>query len=214
MKNKLKIFLVDDHNLFREGLKFLLSNNESYSDIYEAENGKILLRELLKVKPDIILMDIEMPEMNGIEATKETLKLFPEMKIIALSMYSDENYYSDMIDAGAKGFLLKNSKFEDVQKAIIDVHNGKNYFSPEILETIIKNLNKKKHRKTNTDLSEREIEVLYNICKGMSNNEIADLLFISKRTVDKHRENILLKTQTKNTAGMVIYAIRTNIFEV
>jgi DNA-binding NarL/FixJ family response regulator len=214
MKNKLKIFLVDDHNLFREGLKFLLSNNQFYSDIYEAENGKILLKQLRIVKPDIILMDIEMPEMNGIDATKETLKLFPEMKIIALSMYSDENYYSDMIDAGAKGFLLKNSKFEDVQKAITDVHNGKNYFSPEILETIIKNLNKKKHRKANTDLSEREIEVLYNICKGMSNNEIADLLFISKRTVDKHRENILLKTQTKNTAGMVIYAIRTKIFEV
>lgn len=214
MKNRLKIFLVDDHNLFREGLKFLLSNNEYYSDIYEAENGKILLNKLSKLKPDIILMDIEMPIMNGIEATKETLKLFPDMKIIALSMYSDENYYSDMIDAGAKGFLLKNSKFEDVQNAINDVHNGKNYFSPEILETIVKNLNKKKHRKINTDLSEREIEVLYNICKGLSNNEIADLLFISKRTVDKHRENILLKTQTKNTAGMVIYAIRNKIFEV
>ncbi|MCK5169065.1 MAG: response regulator transcription factor, partial [Bacteroidales bacterium] len=203
MTNKLKIYLVDDHNLFREGLKFLLSNNNLISEIHEAENGKDLLGNVLTVKPDIILMDIEMPVMNGIEATKETLKIYPETKIIALSMYGNENFYSEMIDAGAKGFLLKNSKFEDVQKAIVDVNDGKNYFSPEILEAIIKNLNKKKHKKTNTDLTEREIEVLYNICKGLSNQEIADFLFVSKRTVDKHRENILLKTQSKNTAGLV-----------
>ncbi len=214
MTNKIKIFLVDDHNLFREGLKFLLSNDDLISEIYEAENGKDLLENVLNVKPDIILMDIEMPVMNGIEATKETLKIFPESKVIALSMYGDENFYSEMIDAGAKGFLLKNSKFEDVQKAIVDVNEGKNYFSPEILEAIIKNLNKKKYKKKNTELTEREIEVLYNICKGLSNQEIADFLFISKRTVDKHRENILLKTQSKNTAGLVIYAIKNEIFEV
>lgn len=214
MKNKIKIFLVDDHNLFREGLKFLLSGNDLISEIHEAENGKDLLNTVLKVKPDIILMDIEMPVMNGIEATKETLKIYPKSKVIALSMYGNENYYSEMIDAGAKGFLLKNSKFEDVQKAIADVNEGKNYFSPEILEAIIKNLNKKKQNKKNTDLTEREIEVLYNICKGLSNQEIADFLYISKRTVDKHRENILLKTQAKNTAGLVIYAIKNEIFEV
>lgn len=214
MTDKIKIFLVDDHNLFREGLKFLLSGNELISEIYEAENGKELLKNVLNVKPDIILMDIEMPEMNGIEATKETLKIYPEAKIIALSMYANENFYSEMIDAGAKGFLLKNSKFEDVKKAIADVNEGKNYFSPEILEAIIKNLNKKKHQKKNSELTEREIEVLYNICKGLSNHEIADFLFISKRTVDKHRENILLKTQSKNTAGLVTYAIKNGIFEV
>ena len=214
MSDKIKIFLVDDHNLFREGLRFLLSGNELISEIYEAENGKELLKKVLDVKPDIILMDIEMPEMNGIEATKETLKIFPEAKIIALSMYANENFYSEMIDAGAKGFLLKNSKFEDVQKAIADVNKGKNYFSPEIMEAIIKNLNKKQQNKKNSELTEREIEVLYNICKGMSNNKIANFLFISKRTVDKHRENILLKTQSKNTAGLVIYAIKNKIFEV
>ena len=214
MTNKIKIFLVDDHNLFREGLKFLLSNNDLISEIHEAENGKDLLENVLDVKPDIILMDIEMPVMNGIEATKETLKIYPETKVIALSMYGNENFYTEMIDAGAKGFLLKNSKFEDVKKAIVDVNDGKNYFSPEILEAIIKNLNKKKYKKKNTELTEREIEVLYNICKGLSNQEIADFLYISKRTVDKHRENILLKTQSKNTAGLVIYAIKNEIFEV
>ncbi|MCF8297335.1 MAG: response regulator transcription factor [Saprospiraceae bacterium] len=211
---KIKIFLVDDHTLFREGLKFLLSNFELVSEIYEAKNGKELIENLLIVEPDIILMDIEMPEMNGIEATIETLKIYPDSKIIALSMYANENFYTEMIDAGAKGFLLKNSKFEDVQKAIVDVYEGKNYFSPEILDAIIKNLNKKKDKKKNIDLTEREIEILYNICKGLSNQEIADYLYISKRTVDKHRENILLKTQSKNTAGLVIYAIKNQIFEV
>lgn len=214
MTNKIKIFLVDDHTLFREGLRFLLSNNGFASEIFEAENGADLLKDVLKVKPDIILMDIEMPVMNGIIATRETLKLYPQSKIIALSMYCNENYYSEMINAGAKGFLLKNSKFEDVQKAIIEVYDGKNYFSPEILEAIIKNLNKKQFKKKKTDLTEREIEVLYNICKGLSNQETADFLYLSKRTVDKHRENILFKTQSKNTAGLVIYAIKNKIFEV
>jgi DNA-binding NarL/FixJ family response regulator len=159
-------------------------------------------------------MDIEMPGINGIEATKEVLKIYSKTKVIALSMYGNENFYSEMIDAGAKGFLLKNSKFKDVQKAIIDVYQGKNFFSQEILESIIKNLNKNKYKKKNTDLTEREIEILYNICKGLSNQEISDFLYISKRTVDKHRENILLKTQSKNTAGLVVYAIKNKIFEV
>jgi NarL family two-component system response regulator LiaR len=210
MKNKLIVFLVDDHNLFREGLRFLLSNNKIIAEIYEAENGKDFITLAQKVKPDIVFMDIEMPIMNGIDATKEILKLYPETKVIALSMHANENYYSEMIDAGAKGFLLKNSKFEDVQRALIDVYDGKNYFSPEILDAIIKNLNKK-HEKKNSDLTQREIEILYNICKGYSNQEIADFLYISKRTVDKHRENILLKTQLKNTASLVIYAIKNEI---
>jgi DNA-binding NarL/FixJ family response regulator len=159
-------------------------------------------------------MDIEMPIMNGIDATREVLKLCPATKVIALSMHANENYYSEMIDAGAKGFLLKNSKFEDVKKAITDVNNGKNFFSSDILTAIIKNLNKKKHTKNEEILTDREIEILYNICKGYSNHEIGDILHISKRTVDKHRENLLLKTESKNTAGLVIYAIKNKIFEV
>lgn len=214
MTKAIKIYLVDDHTLFREGLRFLLSNDDLISEIQEAENGKVLLENILEAKPDIILMDIEMPEMNGIEATKECCSIYPEAKVIALSMYANENFYTEMIDAGAKGFLLKNSKFDDVKKAIIDVYEGKNFFSPEILDAIIKNLNRKTYLKHNSELTEREIEVLYNICKGFSNHEIAELLFISKRTVDKHRENILLKTGSKNTASLVIYAIKNGIFEV
>lgn len=214
MIHNIKIYLVDDHSLFREGLRFLLSNIDFISEIYEAENGFSLLKNIQEINPDIILMDIEMPGMNGIEATKEVIKILPNAKVIALSMHGNENFYSEMIDAGAKGFLLKNSKFEDVQKAIVEIYEGRNYFSPEILNAIIKSLNKKKSNKKIAELSEREIEVLYNICKGLSNQEIANFLCISKRTVDKHRENILLKTHSKNTAELVIYAIKNNIFEV
>ncbi len=213
--NNLKIYIVDDHSLFREGLHFLLNNCEFISEIKEATNGREFLENVERFNPDIVLMDIDMPELNGIEATKEALKRFPDMKIMALSMYSNENFYTEMIEAGAKGFLIKNSKFNDVQTAIQEVYEGRNYFSPEILSSIVNNLNRKaKQPATNDELTKREIEILLNICQGLSNHEIADQLSISKRTVDKHRENILLKTQSKNTAELVVYAIKNGYFEV
>lgn len=213
MKEKLHIHLVDDHSLFREGLKFLLSNCDFIANIEESENGKIFLEKLNTNQPDVVLMDIQMPEIDGITASKLALMKYPNLKIIALSMYAEEEYYSKMIDVGVRGFLLKNSQFEDVQKAILDVYEGDNYFSQEILDRIMANMSKKVESPT-IDLTDREVEVLYNICKGLSNQEIADVLFISKRTVDKHRENLLLKTEAKNTAGLVVYAIKNGIFEV
>ncbi len=212
--NNLKIYIVDDHSLFREGLHFLLSNSEFISEIKEATNGREFMENVEAFNPDLVLMDIDMPELNGIDATKEALKRFPELKIVALSMYSDENYYTEMIEAGAKGFLLKNSKFDDVQNAILEVCEGRNYFSPEILASIVSNLNRKTKQPGNEELTKREIEIVLNICQGLSNQEIADQLYISKRTVDKHRENILLKTQSKNTAELVVYAIKNGYFEV
>ncbi|MCQ2608130.1 MAG: response regulator transcription factor [Bacteroidales bacterium] len=213
MKDALHIHLVDDHSLFREGLKFLLSNCDFIANIEESENGKIFLDKLNDSIPDVVLMDIQMPEIDGITASKLALAKYPNLKIIALSMYAEEEYYSKMIDVGVRGFLLKNSQFEDVQKAILEVYEGNNYFSQEILDRIMANMSKKTAKPT-IDLTEREIEVLYNICKGLSNQEIADELFISKRTVDKHRENLLLKTEAKNTAGLVVFAIKNGIFEV
>lgn len=209
------IHIVDDHSLFREGLKFLLSRCTFVSHISESENGAEFLSFIQKNKVDVVLMDIEMPVMDGVEATQFAVERQPQLKIIALSMYGYEQYYTRMIDAGARGFLLKNSNFEDVQRAISEVFEGNNYFSPEILEAIIGNMNKKKSEKTHqTELTEREVEILYNICKGYSNAEIADLLFISKRTVDKHRENLLLKTNARNTAGLVIFAVKNGLFEI
>jgi DNA-binding NarL/FixJ family response regulator len=214
MSKGLKIFIVDDHSLFREGLRFLLSTWSRVEEIYEAQNGLELLKVVENVQPDIVLMDIEMPELNGIDATLELQKLLPEVKVIALSMYANDDFYTDMIHAGAKGFLLKDSKFEDVQQAINEVYEGRNYFSPEILTSIINTISEKNSTGQQKEISKRESEVLYNICKGLSNQEISDLLNISKRTVDKHRENILLKTQSKNTAELVIFAVRNGFFKV
>ena len=133
---KIKIYLVDDHALFREGLRFLLTNLDFVEEIYEAENGQQFISGLKANSADIALLDIEMPVMNGTEAARRALEIFPEMKIIALSMYSEENYYASMIDAGASGFLLKNSKFSEVKKAISDVWEGRSNFSAEIVQSV------------------------------------------------------------------------------
>ncbi|MDX9771540.1 MAG: response regulator transcription factor [Tenuifilaceae bacterium] len=209
-----KVYIVDDHTLFREGLRFLLTQSDVVSQVYEAKSGEEFLEHVAQAKPDVVLMDIEMPLLDGIETTKRALKLMPELRVITLTMYSDENYYTEMIEAGAMGFLLKNSRFEDVERAITEVSNNRNYFSAEILSYLVRML-EQKHTRTKTDeLTNRELEVLMCICRGMSNQEIADKLYISKRTVDKHRENILQKTQSKNTAEMVVYAIKNRFFDI
>ncbi len=211
----LSVILVDDHTLFREGLKLLLKSIEGIGEVNEAANGREFLCLIEKgLLPDIVFMDIDMPEMNGIEATRKALKLNPGLKIIALSMYSDEDYYTKMIEVGVKGFILKNSGITDIALAIQTITEGKNYFSQEILSDLLRHLNRKQHHIRSSELSEREEEILYLICKGLSNQEIADQIFISKRTVDKHRENLLLKTESKNTAGLVIYAIKKGIVDV
>lgn len=208
------VLLVDDHKLFREGLKVLLENLDYITHVDEAADGLMFL-EIIKTKqPDIVFMDIEMPNKDGISATREALQMFPALNIIALSMYGDESYYTQMISAGAKGFMLKNSGMQDVENAIYNIIAGNNYFSPEILNRLIQGFGKRKRISKSNELSEREQEVLFYICKGMSNHEIAEMLFLSKRTVDKHRENLLDKTKSKNTAGLVMYAVKNNIVDV
>jgi len=211
---KISLILVDDHQLFREGLHLLLGNLNEIETIREASNVDELFVLLKQNVPDIIFMDIDLPGTNGIDITRQVLKRYPEIKIIALSMYGDEDYYTLMIEAGAKGFILKNSGFDDVETSIKKVMAGKNYFSQEILTGILSSINRKKQPIKTTELSDREIEILYQICKGLSNQEIADILNISKRTVDKHRENILSKSGTKNTAGLVMYAIKNGVVEI
>ena len=214
---KLKIYLVDDHKLFREGLKLLLSTQDFVHHIYEASNGREFIESLSLVDCDVVLMDIEMPEMNGIEATREALRLHPDLKIIVLSMYGDEQYYYKMIDAGAKGFMLKNTGIENVITAIKKVAAGENFFSEELLFSILNNMrdsNKTETESPDSEISEREMEILYHVCKGKSNQEIADELFISKRTVDKHRANLLSKTGCRNTAALVMYAIKNKMINI
>jgi DNA-binding NarL/FixJ family response regulator len=210
--DKIKVVLADDHNLFRNGLKLLLSNCENISIVGEACDGKELLSVLGNTKADVVLIDIEMPVMNGIEATRAALERFPDLKIISLSMYGEEEYYYRMIDAGVKGFILKNSEISEVIKAIETVMEGGKYFSSDVLYNVVKNIKTVSKISNNAvSLSEREKEVLEQICKGLSNQEIADILFISKRTVEKHRASLLTKSNTKNTAQLVMYAIENKL---
>jgi len=203
---KYTIVIADDHTLFRRGLHMLLANVELTGEVHEAANGAELLELLDKHSVDIVLMDIDMPVMDGVEATVRALEKHPDLNIIALSMYGDEQYYYKMINAGVKGFLLKDSDISEVIQAISSVAEGRSYFSSDILVSLVKNPDLA--RSKSEELTERETEVLHHICKGLSNVEIAEVLYVNKRTIDKHRENLLSKTQSKNTASLIMWAIR------
>ncbi|MGC8802392.1 MAG: response regulator [Bacteroidales bacterium] len=211
----IRIVLADDHTLFRNGLKLLLSNNTDMQVVGEASDGKELLSLLERIPCDVVLMDIEMPSINGFEATRTITMQYPTTRVISLSMYGEEEYYYRMIEAGARGFLLKSSEISEVSEAIRRVVQGGTYFSPDILYNVVKNIQTvvSKSETTLLHLSQREKEVLELICRGMSNQEIADQLYISKRTVEKHRANLMAKTHTKNTAQLVMFAVENKLIE-
>jgi DNA-binding NarL/FixJ family response regulator len=210
----MKILLVDDHTLFRNGLKMLLDTLPGYEVFGEASNGKEFLELITKKVYDIIFLDIEMPLLNGIDAAKRALEINHELRIIALSMYGEEEYFDQMVDAGVKGFLLKNSNLQEVKTAIDIVIAGGTYFSQELMQNLLRSYKVNKEPKDfECDLSEREIEILLLISEGLSNQEIGDRLFISKRTVEKHRANIMEKTNCRNTAALVMYAIKNQLIE-
>jgi len=213
--NSLRVTIVDDHSLFRNGLKILLKTTQNINIIYESGSGEEFLEKLPVNETDIVFMDIDLPGMDGIETTRRALLIKPDLKIIALSMFSDDEYYYKMIEAGAKGFLLKDSDIAEVKQAILSVNEGKTHFSEQILLNLVKNkTNAKVQENKDCTLSTRECEVLLEICKGHSNQEIAEKLNISKRTVDKHRSHLLEKTNSKNTASLVIYALKNNLIDI
>jgi DNA-binding NarL/FixJ family response regulator len=211
---KIRIIIADDHQLFRNGLKILLNAFPDFEIAGEASNGEEFLKTLMNTSADIALMDINMPEMDGIEATRKALKLCPGLNVIALSMYGEEEYYYKMVDAGAKGFLLKDSNISEVKEAILTVRKGGSYFSQELLYHVIQKFKHRENESKSANLSRREKEILIKICEGLSNQEIAETLFISKRTVDKHRANLLGKTNSKNTASLILFAIRNKLIEI
>lgn len=217
MTDKIKIFIVEDHELFKEGLKFILNESGKFEVIADAVNGEEFLVKLEKNKPDIVIMDIEMPKMNGIEASAQAIAKHPELKIIVLSSYGDEVYYFDMIKAGVLGFVLKKAGINELEKAIETVYSGGNFFSRELLQKAVNmgaNINNEPSNKLGINLSKRENEVLILISKGYSNIEISEKLFISPSTVNNHRSNLLSKTNTKNTASLLMFAIKNHIIEI
>lgn len=210
-----RIILVDDHTLFRDGLRRLLSNDSRFEVAGEAATGREFLEISAHTAADVVFMDIDMPGgMNGIEASRLALERDPEMKIIALSMHGEQEYYLPMVELGVKGFLLKNSDFAEVAAAVETVAAGGTYFSQELMSSLVSALRSADEMPKGEALSEREAEILPMICEGFSNQEIADRLFISKRTVDKHRANILSKTGCKNTASLVVYAVKNNLIDI
>ena len=214
----IRIALVDDHRLFRNGLKMLLSTHKGVEVVFEAASGEEFLAEVERVRPDVVFMDYAMPGMSGAQATEQGLALCPDMKVISLTMFAENAYYSQMVGSGAKGFLLKDSEFKEVTDAVETVAAGGTYFSESLLATLSQTMRKSGGSVDDIAeadrLSEREIEILVGICRGESTQEIADNLFISKRTVDKHRANILEKSGCKNTASLVVYAIKHRLVEV
>lgn len=215
---KNKVILVDDHALFRGGLKGLLEGSGVCSVVGEASDGEEFLALLSPGSSEVVMLDIDMPNMNGIEAAEKALEMAPELKIITLSMHGEEDYYFKMVSLGVKGFLLKSSDIDEVLSAISAVSKGGSYFSQELLQDLVGTLKTALPEGDDgypeNTLSERELEILLLICRGYSNLEIADKLFISKRTVDKHRANILDKTHSKNTANLVVYAIKNSLVEI
>lgn len=216
MERKIKIALVDDHSLFRSGLAGLLSQREDFEVVASVGSGEEFLAILHTTDIDVVFMDISMPGIDGSETTRRALAEIPELRVITLSMYGDEHFYTLMMECGACGFVLKDSNIEEVYNAVETAMNGDSYFSPALLESLTRNMSRLAITIPSDEesLSDREIEILVEVCRGLSNQEIADKLFISKRTVDKHRANILEKTGCRNTANLVVYAIKNRLVEI
>jgi DNA-binding NarL/FixJ family response regulator len=210
METKTKVFIVEDHAIFREGLKRVIGEMDDVELIGEAENGAVFLEMLKKVSPDVVLMDIQMPVMDGIEATERALKYNPSLKILVISMFGEEEYVYSMVEKGVAGFILKTSGILDLERAIKKVSDGQQYYSEEIMGLLVK-----KFRSIDTvekiTFNDKEKEVLRMLCKGFTNNDIADKLFMSVRTVEGYRNKLLQKTGSANVINLVIYALKNKL---
>ena len=213
------ILLVDDHHIIRDGIKSLLGKVPEVNVIGECDNGVQALEFLENQQPQIILMDINMPKMNGIDATQDIMAKYPGMKILVLTMHNEISYISKILKAGAKGYVIKTTDKSELVKAIRELNDGRNYFSEEVTQAMMNKFMKNSQKvSSNTlvsveDLTNRELEVLILIAEELTNHEIADKLFISSRTVDTHRRNLLQKLGVKNTAGLVKFAMQNGLVE-
>ncbi len=209
-----KIFLADDHKIIREGLINLLKKQPDFEIIGEAEDGHAAVKKTKALKPDIVIMDIAMPGLNGIEATRQIKTEQPEVKVIALSMHSEKRFVAEMLNAGASGYLLKTSAFEELVQAIQAVLLDKIYLTPKIAEDVIKDYISHVPRESLSAfslLTQRERVVLQLIAEGNSTKKIASLLFLSTKTIETHRQNVMEKLDLRSVAELTKYAVREGI---
>lgn len=216
----IRIVLVDDHEIIRDGLKALLYSDSRLKIVGECSDGDEVVGFLNETPADVVLMDINMPRMNGIQATEAVVGAFPDTNVIALTMHNEDSYIQKVLKAGASGYVLKNSGQEGLVNAIVKVHEEGTFFTQEVASIMMSKYLKKNGQKPQTnvlvsldDLTKREMEILRLIAEELTNNEIAKKLFISPRTVDTHRRNLLQKLQVKNTAGLVKFAISSGLCE-
>ncbi|MEI6121988.1 MAG: response regulator transcription factor [Bacteroidota bacterium] len=208
----IRLAIVDDHEIFRKGLRIILNEIDEIKVMGEAQNGHELFEILKHQTIDVVLMDIRMPVMDGIEATKKVVEKYPNIKIIALTMFEEISYFNQMVEAGADGFLLKKTNKDELSRAIHQVLLDETYFSEEFISNVNKT-QRPKSRLMTIELTEREQEILELICKGMSNAEISKYLGISARTIDGHRAHLLEKTGTKNSPHLVMFAIKNGLIQ-
>jgi DNA-binding NarL/FixJ family response regulator len=210
----IKVLLVDDHKIVRDGIRLMLEPQAGIDVVAEAEDGGDVESILDDKDVDVIIMDINMPGVNGIKTTQTVKDKYPEIKVLALTMSSDDTHIRQMVQAGASGYLMKSAGRDELTKAIHDVMNGKHYFSDQATQSIMMDLVKNRGKSSTPDhvhITDRELEVLQMIVKEHTNQEIAEKLYISPRTVDAHRRNLLQKTGARNTAGLVKYAFQNGL---
>lgn len=215
MKKSISVIIADDHEIFRDGLALMLSKQETMSLIGQASDGRELIQMAKERQPDIILTDIKMPLVDGIAATRLLLQQHPDLKIIALSMSEEEGLIVEMLEAGAKGYLLKNADKQEILEAINTVHEGDIFYcrhtSARLASLIVKSKFDPHKKKAEELFTDREIDIIRLICRQHTAQEIGDKLFISRRTVEGYRTRILEKMEVKNTAGVVIFALKHNL---
>ena len=213
--SSVRILLGDDHTLVRHGFRKILEEQPGWTVVGEASDGRDAVSQALALQPDVVVLDIGMPLLNGIEATRQIARRFPKINILILSMHSEEAYITQAMQAGARGYLLKDSADTDLIRAVVAVAAGKSFFSPAVAKVMLDNYVRHLADKGIVDrfdsLSEREREIFQLIAEAHSNKEIADLLSVSPATVETHRAHILQKLDVHNTAELVLYAVRRGV---
>jgi two-component system, NarL family, response regulator LiaR len=207
----IKVLLVDDHEMVRIGVSAYLSAQSDIEVTADAENGKVAVEKALELKPDIILMDLVMDEMDGIEATRLITEAWPEAKIIVVTSFLDDEKVYPALEAGASSYMLKTSKASDIAQAVRDTYHGKSVLEPEVTGKMMSKMRQKQTREPHEELTAREMEILLLMTKGKTNQEIADDLFIALKTVKVHVSNILSKLDVQDRTQAVIYAFNHSL---